>query len=80
MQGHPLAREMYVKPLLKSFRENGDLPQNPCYAGVLMVRIDPWGKVYPCLEQHVCVGSIKEADFRTIWNSDTFQRRQKTNF
>ncbi len=78
LKGHPLAREVYVEPLLKSFRENGALPQNPCYAGVLMVRIDPWGKVYPCLEQHVCVGSIKEADFRTIWNSAAFNdaRRQ----
>ncbi|MCK7512429.1 MAG: hypothetical protein MZV70_55910 [Desulfobacterales bacterium] len=31
-----------------------------CYAGVLMARIDPWGHVYPCLEQHVCVGSVRD--------------------
>ena len=78
LEGHPLAREMYVRPLLKSFKESGCFPQGRCYAGILMVRIDPWGKVYPCLEQHVCVGSIKEADFMTIWNSNTFNdaRRQ----
>jgi hypothetical protein len=37
-----------------------------------MVRIDPWGNVYPCLEQHVRIGSVREHDFWTIWNSNAF--------
>jgi MoaA/NifB/PqqE/SkfB family radical SAM enzyme len=72
LDGHPLGDEIYVKPLLKSLRESGGLPRKHCYAGVLMVRIDPWGNVYPCLEQHDCVGSVKGVGFETIWNSNVF--------
>jgi len=80
LDGHPLAREIYVRPLLKSLQERGAFPQNRCYAGVLMVRIDPWGNVYPCLEQHVCVGSVRETDFNTIWNSDSFNDARRLIF
>jgi len=72
LDGHPLGRGIFVKPLLKSLKKSGVFPQNRCYAGMLMVRIDPWGNVYPCLEQHVCVGSIRDSDFFTIWNSASF--------
>ncbi|MEJ2588504.1 MAG: SPASM domain-containing protein, partial [Deltaproteobacteria bacterium] len=72
LDGHPLARGIFVRPLLKSLRKKGVFPQNRCYAGMLMVRIDPWGNVYPCLEQHACVGSIRNNDFVTIWNSASF--------
>jgi MoaA/NifB/PqqE/SkfB family radical SAM enzyme len=80
LKGHPLSREIYVKPLLKSLREKGTFPEIRCYAGVLMVRIDSWGKVYPCLEQHVCVGSVRETDFKTIWNSDSFDQARRRIF
>ena len=80
LDGHPLARETYVRPLLQSLHEKGTFPQNRCYAGILMVRIDPWGKVYPCLEQHVCVGSLQDSDFKTIWNSKTFSDTRRRIF
>jgi MoaA/NifB/PqqE/SkfB family radical SAM enzyme len=80
MDGHALAREIYVRPLLKSLQEKGAFPQNHCYAGVLMVRIDPWGNVYPCLEQHVCVGSVRDTDFKTIWNSNSFDQARRRIF
>jgi len=41
------------------------------------VRIDPWGNVYPCLEQHVCVGSLRYQNFETIWKSDVFARERE---
>lgn len=78
LHGLPLEREGYMKRLLTSLRESGTFPRHRCHAGVLMVRIDPWGNVYPCLEQHVSVGSLRDQDFRTVWNSAFFNqvRRQ----
>ncbi len=64
----------YMQELLRSLRKSGAFPAHRCYAGVLMVRLDPWGNVYPCLEQHVRVGSIRKDDFQRIWNSDVFNR------
>jgi radical SAM protein with 4Fe4S-binding SPASM domain len=53
-----------------------------CHAGLLMVRVDPWGNVYPCLEQHVRVGSVREQDFSTVWQSESLRevrRRLRTD-
>ncbi|MGD2098199.1 MAG: radical SAM protein [Desulfobacterales bacterium] len=74
----PLANDGYLTRLIDSLRACGSYPHQPCFAAVLMARIDPWGKVYPCLEQHVSVGSIRETDFQTIWNSERIhnERRQ----
>lgn len=81
ISGTPLAEDGYMTQLITSLCQLGTLPNQLCYAGVLMVRIDPWGNVYPCLEQHVCVGSVREQDFRVIWNSDAFNhvRRKLTS-
>ena len=75
--GTPFARDNYIKRLIKSLKLSGSFPHQSCYAGVLMARIDPWGNVYPCLEQHVCIGSIREKDFKTIWNSDIFKEERQ---
>jgi MoaA/NifB/PqqE/SkfB family radical SAM enzyme len=75
--GTPFARDNYIKRLIKSLKTTGSYPHQPCYAGVLMARIDPWGNVYPCLEQHVRIGSIRENDFKTIWNSEPFQQERR---
>lgn len=79
--GLPLAKDPYVKALIAGLRKTGDFPRHRCYAGILMVRIDPWGNVYPCLEQHVCVGSVRERGFKTIWESTRFDhvRREVAN-
>jgi MoaA/NifB/PqqE/SkfB family radical SAM enzyme len=70
----PLARDKYMDTFIRSLRSNGAYPYFRCFAGVLMVRIDPWGDVYPCLEQHVKIGSIKERTFRDLWQSPEFNR------
>jgi len=75
--GTPFARDNYFKRLIKSLKLSGAFPHQSCYAGVLMARIDPWGNVYPCLEQHVCIGSVRETDFRTIWNSAMFKEERR---
>ena len=41
-----------------------------------MARIDPWGNVYPCLEQHVRVGSIRGASFAAVWNGEALRRER----
>ena len=66
----------YMMHLITSLKQTGMYPNQPCYAGILMVRLDPWGNVYPCLEQHVCVGSLKNRNFETIWKSDVFARER----
>jgi radical SAM protein with 4Fe4S-binding SPASM domain len=38
----------------------------------MMGRIDPWGNLYPCLEQHVCIGSIRETPFEALWHGPAF--------
>ena len=75
--GTPFARDNYIKRLIKSLRDSGSFPHQSCYAGVLMARIDPWGNVYPCLEQHVRIGSVRENDFKTIWNSESFEKERR---
>jgi MoaA/NifB/PqqE/SkfB family radical SAM enzyme len=77
LHGTPMARDPYMRGLLTSLNECGAYPFNPCYAGVLMARIDPWGNVYPCLEQHTCVGSVRSAVFSAIWNSKPFNEERK---
>jgi radical SAM protein with 4Fe4S-binding SPASM domain len=42
----------------------------PCYAGSLIVHIDPEGNVYPCnfkLTDDRILGNLREEDFDTIW-------------
>jgi MoaA/NifB/PqqE/SkfB family radical SAM enzyme len=70
----PLAGDKYMATLIRSLKLNGVYPDFRCFAGVLMVRIDPWGDVYPCLEQHVKIGSIKNRSFRDLWQSAEFNR------
>jgi MoaA/NifB/PqqE/SkfB family radical SAM enzyme len=70
----PLAGDPYMDTLIRSLRADGTYPDFRCFAGVLMVRIDPWGDVYPCLEQHVKIGSIKNRSFRDLWRSPEFNR------
>lgn len=72
-----LEKDGYMNRLVESLKTCGSFPHHQCYAAVLMARIDPWGNVYPCLEQHVSVGSIRETDFRTIWNSEFIHRERK---
>lgn len=73
----PLGKDRYMTRLVQNLRESGSFPHSPCYAGILMARIDPWGNVYPCLEQHACVGSVREDDFAAVWNSADFNRERK---
>jgi MoaA/NifB/PqqE/SkfB family radical SAM enzyme len=69
----PLLRDGYMRTLITSLREEGGAyPDNRCYAGILMARIDPWGNVYPCLEQHVKVGSVCGRTFASVWQSAAF--------
>jgi MoaA/NifB/PqqE/SkfB family radical SAM enzyme len=77
LHGTPMARDPYMQGLLTSLNECGAYPSIPCYAGVLMARIDPWGNVYPCLEQHVCVGSVRHGGFAGVWNSKPFDEERK---
>lgn len=76
IEGTPFQTDGYLKKLICSLRQTHTYPNERCYAGVLMVRIDPWGNVFPCLEQHVRIGSVREQDFRTIWNSSAFNRER----
>ena len=79
LEGTPLPKKNgYMDQLLLSLCKCGTFPTHRCYAGVLMVRLDPWGNVYPCLEQHACVGSVKRDDFPRIWNGDVFNHVRKS--
>lgn len=73
----PLANDPYMKKWVESLEAREGVPKASCYAGVLMARIDPWGNVYPCLEQHVCVGSVREEPFSAIWNSTALEQERK---
>ncbi|MGE5258197.1 MAG: radical SAM/SPASM domain-containing protein [Hyphomicrobiales bacterium] len=77
LRGTPLATDPYMRGLITSLSECGAYPSSPCYAGVLMARIDPWGNVYPCLEQHVCVGSVRRDSFSDVWNSKPLKEERK---
>jgi MoaA/NifB/PqqE/SkfB family radical SAM enzyme len=74
LDGTPFRRDGYMRNLLENLKKNGGFPKHRCYAGILMARFDPWGNVFPCLEQHVCVGSVRKQDFETIWSSDFFDK------
>jgi Predicted Fe-S oxidoreductases len=76
IEGTPLQTNGYLKKLIHSLRQTNTYPNERCYAGVLMVRIDPWGNVYPCLEQHVSIGSVRDHDFSDLWNSGAFDRER----
>jgi MoaA/NifB/PqqE/SkfB family radical SAM enzyme len=73
----PWARDGYLPGLIRSLTQTGTYPRQSCYAGVLMARIDPWGSVYPCLEQHVRIGSVREQDFKSLWESEAFNRERR---
>ena len=73
LKGTPLEKDPYMQRLYNSLRHEGRYPAHACYAGVLMARIDPWGNVYPCLEQHTRIGSVRENSFTTIWRSAAFE-------
>jgi len=77
LRGTPMARDPYMRGLVTSLNECGAYPSIRCYAGVLMARIDPWGNVYPCLEQHVCIGSVRREAFSAVWNSKPFDDERK---
>jgi MoaA/NifB/PqqE/SkfB family radical SAM enzyme len=73
----PFKKDLYAQGLAAGLRRDGTYPVQPCHAGVLMARIDPWGNVFPCLEQHVRVGSVREQEFPAIWNSALFTHERK---
>jgi MoaA/NifB/PqqE/SkfB family radical SAM enzyme len=77
ISGTPLQKDNYMKRLVESLKTCGTFPQHQCYAAVLMARIDPWGNVYPCLEQHVSVGSLRKTDFQSIWNSEFINKERE---
>ncbi|MFO7706568.1 MAG: radical SAM protein [Desulfobacterales bacterium] len=77
LHGTPMENDPYMRRLIASLSTTGCFPYAPCYAGVLMVRIDPWGGVYPCLEQHVRVGSIRQGGFAALWNSAVFDEERR---
>ncbi len=77
LKGTPLADDNYMATFIESLRKSRTYPGFRCFAGVLMARIDPWGNVYPCLEQHVKIGSIKHQSFRALWRSPTFNRERE---
>jgi AdoMet-dependent heme synthase len=72
-----LAKDPYMRKWVGSLEVGEGVPNTPCYAGVLMVRIDPWGNVYPCLEQHACVGSVLTEPFSKIWNSTALNQERR---
>jgi AdoMet-dependent heme synthase len=76
LAGTPMENDVYMSRFVESLRTGSGFPIHRCYAGILMVRIDPWGNVYPCLEQHVRIGSLREADFSTLWNGHVFQKER----
>ena len=77
LHGTSMENDPYMRRLIESLSTTGRFPDAPCYAGLLMVRIDPWGAVYPCLEQHVSVGSIRPGGFTAVWNSAVFDQERK---
>jgi len=72
----PWNKDGYLPSLIQTLSGSDTYPRQNCYAGVLMVRIDPWGNVYPCLEQHACIGSIRKTEFETIWRSTRFNQQR----
>ena len=77
LNGTPFKKDLYAQGLAAGLRRGGTYPVRPCHAGVLMARVDPWGNVFPCLEQHIRVGSVREHEFPVIWNSTLFAQGRK---
>lgn len=77
IENTPWRKDEYIPALIRALSGDGVYPRQNCYAGVLMARIDPWGNVYPCLEQHTRIGSIREVDFETLWRSEQFNRERR---
>lgn len=77
IENTPWRRDGYFPGLIQALSSKGEFPRKNCYAGVLMARIDPWGNLYPCLEQHVRIGSIRETDFETLWRSVYFNQQRR---
>ena len=75
--GLAVGKGRYITQLLESLKQTGRVPFIPCFAGVVMARIDPWGNVYPCLEQHVRVGSVRRDRFSEIWGGDVFEAERR---
>jgi len=73
----PLANDGYLRSLVANLNRHGCYPRQRCYAGVLMARVDPWGDVYPCLEQHVKIGSIRDRSFQEVWQSAAFEQERR---
>ncbi len=72
-RGTPWERDGYVGRWIDAMRKGEAFPWQTCYAGVMMGRIDPWGNLYPCLEQHVRIGSIRETPFEILWRGAAFE-------
>jgi MoaA/NifB/PqqE/SkfB family radical SAM enzyme len=77
LAGTPMASDPYMRLLVASLARDGEFPAAPCFAGVLMARIDPWGGVYPCLEQHARIGSVRAGGFRAVWGSAEFEAERR---
>jgi MoaA/NifB/PqqE/SkfB family radical SAM enzyme len=77
IRGTAWIHDGYMPKLIQALRRNGSFPWQPCYAGILMVRIDPWGSVYPCLEQHTRIGSVREVPFVQLWQAQAFNRERR---
>ena len=77
LSGTSLADDAYMATFINTLRTGHTYPKFRCFAGVLMVRIDPWGNVFPCLEQHIKIGSLKNQSFRTLWHSAVFNQERE---
>jgi MoaA/NifB/PqqE/SkfB family radical SAM enzyme len=77
IQGTRMQRDPYMQRWAGSMASGEPFPLEECHAGVLMARIDPWGNVYPCLEQHVCVGSVRGSSFAAVWASEAFEQERR---
>ncbi|MDJ0782063.1 MAG: radical SAM protein [Desulfosarcinaceae bacterium] len=76
-RGTPWSRDAYVGRWVAALRNGEHFPWQTCYAGVMMGRIDPWGNLYPCLEQHVRIGSIRDTPFEKLWRSPVFETERE---
>lgn len=81
LQGTRMEQDPYMRRWVAGLAAGEAFPRAECFAGILMARIDPWGNVYPCLEQHVCVGSVRRDSFTAVWGSEPFaqERRRLSN-
>ncbi len=48
-------------------RENSELPEYMCLAGISSCKIDPFGEVNPCVDIPVSAGNIRLKSFDEIW-------------